>query len=137
MSCLRLHLILLTLVIVFGLGLDSSQPVLLGKETPNEKQSEPFALLIGTCFNESGFSLPGAKVVVELTSESAVKLKRKKWEMVSSPRGEFAIRLPAGQLTFKVKVSKDGFKPAEKTVYFEGDERQDIVLRLEAEPGKK
>jgi hypothetical protein len=105
--------------------------------TIKEKQAEPFALLIGTCFNEQGFSLQGAKVLVELVSEPAVKVKKKKWEMVSSPRGEFALRLPAGQHTFRVTASKDGFKSAEKTVSFGGDERQDIVLSLEPELKKK
>jgi hypothetical protein len=41
--------------------------------------------------------LAGASVQIELTSEPKVKLKKKKWEAISSPRGEFAIRLPAGQ----------------------------------------
>jgi hypothetical protein len=124
---------LVTLAISVTLGL---LPLSL-MSTNKEKQAEPFALLIGTCFNEQGFSLQGAKVLVELVSEPVVKVKRKKWEMVSSPRGEFAVRLPAGQHTFRVTASKDGFKSVEKTVAFEGDERQDIVLSLEPEPRKK
>jgi len=102
-----------------------------------EKQTEPYALLFGTCFDGRGFSLPGANVVIELTSQPEVKLKKKKWEIISSPRGEFAVRLPAGRHTFRVAAAKDGFKPAEKTVSFEADERQDIVLSLEATSGPK
>ena len=102
-----------------------------------EKQPESYALLSGTCFDGRGFRLAGASVQVELTSEPKVKLKKKKWEAISSPRGEFAIRLPAGQHTFRVAAARDGFKPVEKTVSFETDERQDIALSLEAEPNKK
>ena len=79
-------------------------------------QSESYALLSGTCFDGRGFRLSGASVQVELTSEPKVKLKKKKWEAISSPRGEFAIRLPAGQYTFRVAAAKDGFKSIEKTV---------------------
>jgi PEGA domain len=124
---------LITLAISVSLGF--LPLLLLGAD--KKKQAEPFALLMGTCFNEQGFSLPGAKVMVELASEPAVKVKKKKWDMVSSPRGEFAVRLPAGQHTFRVAVSKEGFKPAEKKVSFESDERQDIMFSLEPEPKKR
>ena len=102
-----------------------------------EKEPEPYALLSGTCFDGRGFRLPGARVEAQLTSEPAVKLKKSKWEAVSSPRGEFAMRLPAGHHTFRVAAVKAGFEPVEKTVSFEADERQDIGLNLEAEPTKK
>jgi carboxypeptidase family protein len=102
-----------------------------------EKQPEPYALLSGTCFDGRGFRLAGASVQAALASESTSKLKKKKWEAISSPRGEFAIRLPAGQHTFRVTATKEGFKSVEKTVSFEADERQDIALSLEAEPTKK
>ena len=98
---------------------------------------EPYALLSGTCFDGRGLRLAGASVHAELTSESSVKLKKKKWETISSPRGEFAIRLPAGKHTFRVSAAKDGFKPVEKTLSFDADERQDIALSLEIEPAKK
>ena len=107
------------------------------KDKDKNKQPEPYALLSGTCFDGRGFRLAGASVEAELTSEPSVKLKKKKWETISSPRGEFAIRLPAGKHTFRVSAAKDGFKPVEKTVSFEADERQDIALSLETEPAKK
>jgi hypothetical protein len=119
----------------FGLVFLSTTQLSSGKE--KQKPAEPYALLYGTCFDGRGFSLQGASVVVELASEPAVKLKKKRWELVSSPRGEFAIRLPAGRHTFRVAAAKDGFKPAEKTVSFEADEQQTIVLSLEAEASKK
>jgi hypothetical protein len=118
----------------FGLVLAATQ-LLLAKD--KERQPESYALLSGTCFDGRGFRLAGASVQAELTSEPTVKLKKKKWEAISSPRGEFAIRLPAGRHTFRVAAAKDGFKSVEKTVSFEADERQDVALSLEAEPTKK
>jgi hypothetical protein len=109
----------------------------LGKEKDKKKEAAPYALLMGTCFNQDGFSLPGAKVVIESVSQTGIKPKKQKWEMVSSPRGEFAARLPAGRNTFKVSASKAGFRPVTKDIFFEGDERQDIILTLETEAGSK
>jgi len=107
------------------------------KKKKEGAQAEPYALLYGTCFDGRGFRMPGAKVLIELASEPSGKMKKKRWDTLSSPRGEFAVRLPAGPHTFRVAASKDGFKPAEKTVTFEGDERQTIVLLLKAEPAEK
>ena len=120
-----------------GLGLVFLGVTHLSAAKDKEKQPESYALLSGTCFDGRGFRLAGASVQVELTSETKVKVKKKKWEAISSPRGEFAIRLPAGQHTFRVAAAKDGFKSVEKTVSFEADERQDIALSLEAEPTRK
>ena len=121
----------------FGLVFLAASQLLPGKDKEKQKPAEPYALLYGTCFDGRGFSLPGASVVVELASEPAEKMKKKKWELVSSPRGEFTVRLPAGRQTFRVAAAKNGFKPAEKTISFEADERQDMVLHLEADLGKK
>jgi len=119
----------------FGLVFLAAAQLLLAKD--KERQPESYALLSGTCFDGRGFRLAGASVQAELTSETTVKLKKKKWEAISSPRGEFAIRLPAGQHIFRVAAAKDGFKSVEKIVSFEADERQDIALSLEAEPPKE
>jgi hypothetical protein len=121
----------------FSFGLMFLLATQLSPAKDKEKQPESYALLSGTCFDGRGFRLSGASVQVEVTSEPTVKLKKKKWEVISSPRGEFAIRLPAGQHTFRVAAVKDGFRSVEKTVSFEADERQDIALSLEAEPTKK
>ena len=102
-----------------------------------EKKAEPFALLMGTCFTEQGFSLAGVKVQVAVKPDSGIKTKKKKWELISSPRGEFAIRLPAGRNTFVISASKEGFRPVEKTIAFENDERQDLIIKLESGPEKK
>jgi hypothetical protein len=121
----------------FLLALLAASELSSAKDKDTAKQSEPYALLSGTCFDGRGFRLAGASVQAELTSDPSVKLKKKKWETISSPRGEFAIRLPAGKQTYRVSAAKDGFKPVEKTVSFDADERQDIALSLETEPAKK
>jgi hypothetical protein len=130
-NSIRIHSGLTLLILLTNLG---ATPLSVPLEEKGKKP-EAFALLVGTCFNEKGLSLPGAKVIVELTSEPTVKLKKKKWEMVSSPRGEFAVRLPAGRYVFKVTATKNGFRRSEKTMSFEADERQDIVLSLEPDSG--
>ena len=76
---------------------------LLGTPKEKDKQPQPFALLVGTCFDENGFSLPGAEVIIQLMpSESGTK----KWERFSSPRGEFAVRLPAGASAQPVRPAR-------------------------------
>jgi hypothetical protein len=99
--------------------------------TTNRKVVEPYCLLVGSCFNQKGFSMPGVSIVVEMKVEPGRKLKKRKWELISSPRGEFAVRLPAGKNSFLVSATKKGCKPVEKAVEFVNDERQDIVLNME------
>src|SRR3990172_5341851 len=55
-----------------------------------DKGLEPYALLLGTCFTGEGFSLPGAKILVEMKAAEIKKDKGKKWQTVSNVRGEFA-----------------------------------------------
>ena len=102
-----------------------------------EKESEPFALLVGSCFQGEGFSLPGAKILVEIQSEEGKLSKVKKWQTVSDNRGEFALRLPAGRHSFLIKASLEGFTPLENTVSFVQDERQNVILKFELDSKKK
>jgi hypothetical protein len=99
--------------------------------TTKRKVAEPYCLLVGSCFNQRGFSMPGVSILVEMKVEPGRKLKKRKWELISSPRGEFAVRLPAGKNSFLVTATKKGCKPVEKAVQFANDERQDIVLNME------
>jgi hypothetical protein len=96
------------------------------------KKVEAYCLLAGSSFNERGFSLSGVTILVEMKVAEAQKVKKKtKWELVSSPRGEFAVRLPAGKNSFLVTATKKGYKAIEKIVEFGYDERQDIVFNME------
>jgi hypothetical protein len=95
------------------------------------KEQEPYALLMGTCFDQRGFSLPGVTLVVRMEPPADHKVKQQRWRMLSSPRGEFAVRLPAGRHSFSISASKRGFMTLEKTVAFEGEERHDIIFNME------
>ncbi|MEW5976560.1 MAG: carboxypeptidase-like regulatory domain-containing protein [Acidobacteriota bacterium] len=103
---------------------------------PREKE-QPYALLYGTCVTDQGFTLREVKVRVELQQEGKAGKGKKKWEMLSNSRGEFAVRLPAGRNTYRVLASKKGFESTEKVVTFEGEERQDLIVTLVASPDKK
>lgn len=100
---------------------------LLGDES---KGDEPFALLKGSCFDQRGFSLPGVAIQVTLPPGENGNRKEKRWRMQSDRRGEFAVRLPAGEQTVVVTASKKGYQAAEKSVQFYGDELQHIVIQM-------
>lgn len=102
-----------------------------------EKEPEPFALLVGTCTNDEGFSLPGATIRVEMQSNEGKHGKVKKWQTLSDARGEFALRLPPGRHTFLVYGSRAGFASAQGTVSFAQDERQNIILKFKLESSKQ
>jgi hypothetical protein len=101
------------------------------------KEQEPYALLMGTCFDQKGFSLPGVTLVVQMEPPVDQKVKQQRWKMLSSPRGEFAVRLPAGKHSYSINASKRGFMTLEKTVGFEGEERRDIIFNMEPLSEKK
>jgi hypothetical protein len=122
---------LIVFTIIIGIGVTLVVNSDLTHSTAAKKKQEPYALLMGSCFNEKGFSLPGVTIVVEMKVEPGQKVIRKKWELFSSPRGEFAVRLPAGVNTFLIGASKKGYKSMEKTVIFTGDERQDVLFKME------
>lgn len=90
----------------------------------------PEAILFGNVFQEDGFSLRGARVVVY----NADHPKSRK-EADTDIQGEFAVRVPAGKARYTVEVSAPGFTPATKTVEVTADERVDMTFRLE--PVKK
>jgi hypothetical protein len=94
------------------------------------KEREPYALLMGSCFDQRGFSLPGVTLVVQMEPPVDQKVKQQRWRMLSSPRGEFAVRLPAGKHSYLINASKRGFMTLEKTVAFEGEERHDIIFNM-------
>jgi len=119
------------LIVIGGLGAN------LNTVTATERREKLYALLIGTCFNEKGFRLPGVTIVVEMKSEAVQKSKKKRWKVLSNSSGEFALRLPAGRHTFVVSAQKKAVKPVEKTVRFTEDERQDVIFNMETISEKK
>ena len=101
-----------------------------GDEKDESKKDQPFALLKGSCFDQRGFSLPGVAIQVRLPPEEDGKKKGKRWRMQSDRRGEFAIRLPAGEQTVVVTASKKGYRKTEESVQFYADELQHIVIQM-------
>jgi hypothetical protein len=96
--------------------------------------AEPYVLLAGTVFTETGFALPNAEVVVAVDPVSeAPRSKAKKMQAVSDSRGEFAIRLPVGNMRYAIKVSAKGFRGEEKSVTVQGEDRLDVTFQLHQE----
>jgi hypothetical protein len=96
--------------------------------------AEPYVLLAGTVFQETGFALPNAEVVVMQDPSPETKhSKAKKLQAVSDSRGEFAIRLPVGKVHYAIKVSAKGFRGEEKSVTVQGEDRIDVTFQLHQE----
>jgi hypothetical protein len=99
-----------------------------------KSSAEPYVLLAGTVFQETGFALPNAEVVVIQDPAPETKHpKAKKMQAVSDSRGEFAIRLPVGNVRYAIKVSAKGFRGEEKSVTVQGEDRLDVTFQLHQE----
>jgi hypothetical protein len=95
----------------------------------DKKKPQPYAVVAGTVFRESGLSLPGA--MVTLTPKH--KPKAKKLEAVSDARGEFAFHVPVTPATYLVRASLKGFHPEEKESAIGGEGRMDVTFVLAPE----
>lgn len=104
-----------------------------GGAEKGKKSQEPYALIAGTVFQESGFILRGAKVTVKPDPEAKPAPRLKNAKAVTDSRGEFAIRVPAAPVRYTVTVQAPGFRTQEKPVSISGDERVDLFFRLEPE----
>jgi hypothetical protein len=117
---------------LLGLWFLFSGPFLADKKKKEPPPAPtPYALLEASCFNSQGLSLSGVSAEVTIKANPGEKPSKHNWRAVSSPRGEWALRLPPGPITFVVRVKREGFQPQEKEVTFTLDERQDIVFNLE------
>lgn len=99
-----------------------------------DKQKEapaPFAVIAGTVYRPPGFALPGVQVriVPEQADSGGVKLK--KAEAVTNTRGEFALRVPPVPAKWRVDVQSSGYKPDQRSVSVEGEQRFDLSIVLE------
>ena len=102
-------------------------------EKKRQQSTETYGLVGGTVFRESGFSLPGATVVIApdpQPGQTAVKIHSPK--AVSDSRGEFAFRVPVAAMRYTVKAEMKGFQPQQKSVDIEGEQRVDVTLILPA-----
>ena len=121
----RIGISLLLLAAVFTL------PALGDKK----KEAESYFLVAGTVFQESGFALPNADVVlIPDPQPDAPRTKIKKLQTVSDSRGEFAFRISTIAMRYIIKVSAKGFQSGEKPVTIEGQEgRLDVTFQLHEE----
>jgi hypothetical protein len=101
------------------------------KKKPGKKTvPEEYALLIGSCFNSQGFSVAGVSIEVSIKPAAGQKPSKQSWRTQSSPRGEFALRLPPGPATYQIRAKGPGWQPQEKEVEYVKDERMDVVFNL-------
>ena len=92
---------------------------------------EPFALIAGSVFRDTGFSLAGAELTIEPEPKPPSKFKRIK--TVTDTRGEFAVRVPAAPMRYTVSVKARRYRLDRKEVSIQGEERVDLIFRLEPE----
>jgi len=90
------------------------EPATRATTAETKKGPQAYALISGSVFRDTGFSLPGAEVEVSAAPEPGIKPKVKKTRAVSDARGEFAIRVPAAPMRYTVSVKAKGFRPQEK-----------------------
>jgi hypothetical protein len=99
----------------------------------DQKKQAPYAVIFVTVFQEeSGLSLPGARIEIVPAGELQGARKFKRLEAVSDSRGEFAFRVPVEEMTYKLTARAAGYIPQEKTTQAAGEVRVDITFRLEA-----
>ncbi len=106
-----------------------SRRLLLSSAIPLLAQrQDAYALIAGSVFRESGHAFPG----VEVKLAPAQKSKKFKPQSVrTTPRGEYAFRLPAEAMDYEVSVAVSGYRPESKRVKIVGDERVDENFLLE------
>ncbi len=97
------------------------------------KKTEPFALIAGSVFRDSGFALPGADLTVEAAPDAKPPSKFKRIKAVTDARGEFAVRVPAVPMRYTVSVKASGYRIDKKEVSIQGREVVELFFRLEPE----
>lgn len=101
-------------------------------EAQRRKAPQPYAVIAGTVFQETGLTLPGARITVTPLEGEGGRKETKAVRGTSNAQGEFAIRVPAGSMRYTVRVEARGFEPAEKQVQVEWDQRVEVFFRLKA-----
>ena len=94
---------------------------------------EPFALIAGSVFRDTGFSLAGAELTVEPAPEAKTPSKFKRIKTVTDARGEFAVRVPSVPMRYTVSVKARRYRLDKKEVSIQGEERVELFFRLEPE----
>jgi len=101
--------------------------------TQTKQKGGSDAVIAGTVFRDPGFAQPGASVVLALKSAPAKKLQHQ----ISSPRGEFTFRIPAGTNRYLVTATLKGFQAAREEIEIQGEEQINATLLLVPESKQK
>ena len=99
----------------------------VSRRAATAQATEPRALLFGTVFQGSYLALPGAKVVAYNEANP-----RKKYRTVTNYRGEYRIRVPAGDATYVIGATASGFVGASRTAMVYGIEKTTANLILKS-----
>jgi hypothetical protein len=118
-----------TCAVLLAMGSSAAWQMLAAQDRQKRRQPPAYAVVSGSVFQESGFLLRGARVLVTNTARP-----KDRKETVTDMQGEFAVRLPAGQATYAVEVSAKGFVPERKEVQITADERISLTFRLALAP---
>jgi hypothetical protein len=107
-------------------------PAALSQKKDKQKSaSVPFALIAGTVYRPPGFALPGVEVIIAPEQPDVNGVKLKKAETVTNFRGEFAVRVPPVPARWRVDVKTNGYRPEQRSVSIEGEQRFDLSFVLE------
>jgi hypothetical protein len=123
---------LAVLLLLPAAGLTAAPPVPLLLQ-----KSVSYALVAGTVFRDSGFSLPNAEVQIEALSLPAGVKKFRPQRLATDSRGEFAFRLPAASAAYRLTIRAEGYQTAQRDVTVTADERSDVFVELQPAPGRK
>jgi hypothetical protein len=98
------------------------------------QKEKPYALIFGTVWGPDDRPVYGVAVKIRRATD-----KKPKWEVYSDHRGEFAQRVPAGEVDYILTADLKHVKTAdgralrlakEVTVHIYNDEREDTGLHL-------
>ena len=123
-------------LLVAAIALSSGFTLLAKKQ----KQAEPpaaYALLAGTVYRPPGFALPGVTVLVTPLEPEVNGAKLKKSQVVTDARGEWTVRVPPVPAKWRVDVKVNGYRPEQRTVAVEGEQRVDVSVVLEPSAASK
>ena len=100
------------------------------------QQDKPYALIFGTVWGPDDRPVYGVHVKIRRASD---KPKKVRWDLYSDHHGEFAQRVPVGDLDYILSADLKGVKfpdgtqakmEKEVTVHIYNDEREDVGLHL-------
>jgi hypothetical protein len=98
-----------------------------------QQNGSEYVVIAVSVFREPGFALPGADVTLTPDASEATskpKQKVKKLHGVTSPRGEYAFRVPLGPRYYILTAAAKNYRPEEKRVAIQGEERVDVTVTL-------